>query len=50
MQKWEYKVTDILSENELNEIGLQGWELVAIFAVSSYGASSSLVFKRPISN
>jgi hypothetical protein len=27
---WEYKVTGLLSDNELNKLGAEGWELVAI--------------------
>ena len=33
MQKWEYKMlrnSDITSEEELNKLGAQGWELVAM--------------------
>jgi hypothetical protein len=33
MQKWEYKViSGYSSESELNKLGEQGWELVAVVA------------------
>jgi hypothetical protein len=31
MQKWEYKVVSSLTEETLNALGEQGWELVAIY-------------------
>jgi hypothetical protein len=40
MQKWEYKVMDRLpSQEQLNELGSQGWELISV-AVA--GGNSSL--------
>lgn len=30
MQKWEYMVIDDPTETELNKLGAQGWELVAV--------------------
>lgn len=44
MQKFEYKKTRDLSEEELNELGAEGWELVAIH--SSF--EICCVFKRPL--
>lgn len=56
--QWEYKITNIRSENyridpaneaQLNELGAQGWELVAITAVNfKTGATDhiGMVFKR----
>jgi len=42
MQKWEYKRLEINpSEEELNELGSQGWELVAANEYYCY-------FKRPL--
>jgi hypothetical protein len=45
MQKWEYKKTDSLEEDDLNVLGEQGWELVAI---ENYeGEAWYMYFKRP---
>jgi hypothetical protein len=41
-EQWEYKITDCLTEPELNKLGLQGWELVSV-----RGNCQSLYFKRP---
>jgi Domain of unknown function (DUF4177) len=58
MDKWEYKRTDDLGEAQLNDLGQQGWELVAVISnVSAMGAPRSsgtyptsttvtLIFKR----
>jgi hypothetical protein len=57
--RWEYKIINIRSENyrldpdkssELNELGADGWELVAITAINfKTGATDhiGMVFKRP---
>jgi len=50
MKKWEYKSRHVItkmSDKELNELGAEGWELVA---VDSRSASSdrAYVFKREI--
>jgi hypothetical protein len=37
---WEYRVTDPLPEGELNALGADGWELVAVTA-------DRLYLKRP---
>jgi hypothetical protein len=50
MQKWEYKITALMGEKEMNELGSQGWELVAILAVNYQGSSTGLIFKRRISD
>jgi len=51
MQKWEYKIVDAeTSEEQLNKLGRDGWELAGVIAYSSDGCSTSLVFKRPFSN
>lgn len=54
MQKWEYKVveadrTGIGSEEQLNSLGKEGWELVSVTAVMM-GPFVSKVFylKRPV--
>lgn len=39
--KWEYKMTSMESEEEMNALGQEEWELVC---VSDY----NLMFKRPI--
>ena len=44
---WEYKSTAQLNEKQLNELGAQGWELVAV-GVGGMGALSfTMFFKRP---
>lgn len=49
MQKWEYKSLEtyhVVPEKSLNELGEQGWELVAV----TYGDMAdryTYVFKRP---
>jgi hypothetical protein len=58
MQKWEYY--HIRTENpeeaigDLNRLGLEGWELVAVVPIASHGRpigiyahELSFVFKRP---
>jgi hypothetical protein len=46
MQKWEYKATDTLSEEELRELGSQGWELIAVTHTDG-GSPRYFYFKRP---
>lgn len=58
MQNWEYKVEINLdreggaehAENELDKLGLFGWELVSVVEVStkSGGTNLAFFFKRPI--
>lgn len=60
MQKWEYKIINIRSENyrldpakvpALNELGEEGWELISITSVNfKTGATDNIamVFKRPL--
>lgn len=57
--RWEYRIINIRSENyrldpayedELNELGEEGWELVSITAINfKTGATDhiGMVFKRP---
>ena len=40
---WEYKVTSTMSEEELNKLGAEGWELVA---ATAYPDNAALYFKR----
>ncbi|HSM12990.1 MAG TPA: DUF4177 domain-containing protein [Thermoanaerobaculia bacterium] len=59
MPKWEYRIINIRSENyrldpqaapELDRLGEDGWELVAITSVNfKTGATDNIamVFKRP---
>jgi len=59
MPKWEYRIINIRSENyrldpnaatELDRLGEEGWELVAITSVNfKTGATDNIamVFKRP---
>jgi hypothetical protein len=46
MQKWEYLVKTNLSEVELNALGAQGWELIALSHTDS-GMPHRYFFKRP---
>ncbi len=59
MQKWEYRVIGIgpnSAEEKLNELGKEGWEMVAVMASSLTGLDSaydysiggcSVYLKRP---
>lgn len=49
MDRWEYQVVNTLfSEEELNALGAEGWELVAALRseVRGQGATSRMYFKR----
>jgi hypothetical protein len=39
--KWEYKLTSMEDEEEMNALGQEGWELVCV-------SDLHLMFKRPI--
>jgi hypothetical protein len=41
-QKWKYKSAQQPSDEDLNSLGAEGWELVAINA-----AEDMFIFKRP---
>jgi hypothetical protein len=46
MQKWEYKVVNSsLSEQELNKLGEEGWELIGVATWEPF--EIKLYFKRP---
>lgn len=48
MNHWEYNIIEAgahLSQDQLNEFGADGWELVVIL---SYGLSFFHTFKRPL--
>jgi hypothetical protein len=46
MQKWEYLVAPVTFDDAaLNELGAQGWELVAINHFN--GSYLNYIFKRP---
>jgi len=52
MQKWEYRIEELVlgiqfSDDELNDIGENGWELVGIYKEDD---SFYAVFKRPKEN
>ena len=40
---WEYKVTGVMNERNINEMGDAGWELVATLS----GPPHLMYFKRP---
>jgi hypothetical protein len=42
MQKWEYKFVYLVREDKANELGRDGWELVAVTP------DNEAIFKRPI--
>jgi len=46
--KWEYKIAYTSSEDELNRLGREGWELVATYTGDSNRSISTpyCVFKR----
>lgn len=54
MTTWEYKVLETASEDDLNDVGLDGWELVGQLPVlmpsedDEEEAQPVLVFKRPV--
>ncbi|HMO80884.1 MAG TPA: hypothetical protein PKD24_08830 [Pyrinomonadaceae bacterium] len=50
MQKWEYKTADeLLDDKAMNELGEEGWELVAVGCATVYDAPhTSMHFKRQI--
>lgn len=52
MQKWEYKVLlGWPTEWELNRLGSEGWELVAVTVAANYGEQQVEAYlKRKISN
>jgi hypothetical protein len=50
MQKWEYKlVNGWLTEDQLVDLGMQGWELVTT-AVGMGNRNMAFYFKRPLVN
>lgn len=52
--QWEYSIVEFSdtprqkshSQNMLNELGLQGWELVAVTKANDYSETSFLFLKR----
>jgi hypothetical protein len=51
MQKWEYKVIrGELSEDQLNTLGAEGWELIAVTGTSAGYFDVYTYLKRQISN
>jgi hypothetical protein len=49
MQKWEYRRVPSPDENEMDELGKKGWELVAV-TTDEAGATVYAYFKRPLSD
>lgn len=39
--KWEYRIRKIESDEQMNEYGLEEWELVAVMDLTAY-------YKRPV--
>lgn len=54
VQRWEYKITQTLTTDELNELGKEGWELVAVDCVLRFEPTQELerwlYFKKQIDN
>ena len=52
MQRWEYKQTiipgNVAVKTNLDELGLQGWELVSVFMRYLSGWETIFYFKRPL--
>ncbi len=48
MQTWEYRVTSDDSEEQMNGLGADGWELVAVRDTSSYWKRPVLGFKERV--
>ncbi len=47
--KWEYRIVSNPSSNALEQLGLQGWELVAVTPMYSTDYShKEFYFKRPL--
>ena len=46
--KWEYKVLTKANTNDLNEAGLEGWELIAINYSKNLVNEWAYFFKRPL--
>ena len=42
-QRWEYKIVYTASEDELNRLGGQGWELTTVYGA---GSTPYCMFKR----
>lgn len=47
MQKWEYLIAKDLTQEKINSLGAEGWELVAVTS-SSVTGKLFYYFKRPI--
>ena len=49
MTKWEYRTEHYVEDDyELDELGEEGWELVAVVAVGLHSDSFRYYFKRPV--
>jgi len=45
---WEYKTADkAMDERDLNQLGLEGWELVIMIPAESNRSNGNWIFKRP---
>jgi len=49
MQKWEYLKVKSPTTAQMNELGQEGWELVAV-TFNAPGSAVSFYFKRPLSS
>jgi len=49
MKKFEYKIDTNLGENNLNDFGLEGWELVSVSKINTpHSEDTKFYFKREI--
>lgn len=48
MQKWEYLIINVPSQGELNRLGSEGWELIAIAGIDTQYWTVKASLKRPI--
>mgnify|MGYP001765864565 CR=1 FL=1 len=46
MQKWEYRTQFNVDTNQIQSLGMQGWELCGIVSTNSY--DNLFYFKRPL--
>lgn len=47
-QTWEYRTSENLSEADLNELGLDGWELVGVVGITFFLKRPRLSFREQV--